>query len=106
VQLYGEPPAPPPGLPNPGAASTERLWAEIVAWLTKIAADSSRLVAVQDFSVRGARARGAARNAAASLLALERDVHRATLNTLQIAALLPYHLYHAAHAAPRARGRR
>lgn len=105
VQLYGEQPAPPPGLPNPGAASEERLWAEIVAWLTKIAADSSLLVEVQDFEV-GARGRRRSRTATAALVALERDVHRATLNTLQIAALLPYHVFHAAHAEPRSRGQR
>ena len=43
IQLYGPQPGPPPGLPHPGAASEQRLWAEIVAWLQKIAADSSAI---------------------------------------------------------------
>jgi hypothetical protein len=107
VQLYGQQPAPPAGLPNPGAASEERLWAEIVAWFEKIAADSDELVAVQDIPA-SSRLRGrASRRTLASLARTEQGVHRVTLNTLQLAALLPYHLYHAANARPdTAAGRR
>ncbi|HSP99452.1 MAG TPA: hypothetical protein VL049_19695 [Candidatus Dormibacteraeota bacterium] len=106
IQLYGEQPAPPPGLPNPGAASSQRLWAEIAAVLAHIATDSDRVVAVQDLEVTYPPERGSSRAGRASLVAMERDVHRAALNTLHVAALLPYHLFHAAHAGPRPRGRR
>jgi hypothetical protein len=104
IQLYGEPPAPLPGLPNPGAASRQRLWAEIAALLDRIAKDGHRVVAVQDLRVTAAK-RGSGRGTA-PLLALEHHVQRAALNTLAVAARLPYHLFHAAHAASRSRGRR
>lgn len=104
VQLYGEDPAPPPPLPNPGAASSRRLWAEIAALLERIATDSHRVAAVQDLPVTYAPRRDAARGA--PLVALEQEVQRAALNTLQVASRLPYHLFHAAHATAGARGRR
>ena len=106
IQLYGEQPAALPGLPNPGAASSQRLWAEIAALLERIATDSHRVAAVQDLRVTIPGARRSARTVVAPLVAFERDVHRGALNTLQVAAHLPYHLFHAANAAPRARGRR
>lgn len=105
IQLYGEDPAPPPPLPNPGAASSQRLWAEIAALLERIATDSHRVAAVQDLPVTYAPRRGA-RSRLAPLVAFEQEVQRAALNTLEVAARLPYHLFHAAHATARARGRR
>jgi hypothetical protein len=104
VQLYGEQPAPPPGLPFPGPASRQRLWAEIAALLAKMAADSRHVAAVQQLQVTYATKRNASR--IAPVVAFERDVHRAALNTLLVAAHLPYHLFHAARAGSRARGRR
>jgi hypothetical protein len=100
VQLYGEQPAPPPGLPNPGAASSQRLWAEIAAAMAQIAGDGEREVKVQGLRVRYAPRRGV-RGALSPLQALERDVHRAALNTLEVAGRLPYHLFHAARSTPR-----
>jgi hypothetical protein len=107
VQLYGRQPAPTPGLPNPGAASEQRLWAEIVAWFEKIAADTERFAAVQDFATTGAaKKRAAAQRSGSALVRMEQGVHRTTLDTLQIAGLLPYHLYHAARAGQRSGARR
>ncbi len=90
LQLYGRQPGPPAGLPNPGAASEERLWAEIVAWFEKIAADSDRLIEVQHMGPGNAQQGNAPPH---PLARIEQAVHRATLNTLLIAGRLPYHLY-------------
>jgi hypothetical protein len=97
VQLYGRQPNPPPGLSNPGAASEERLWAEIVAWAEKIAADSTLLTEVQHFETAGSTQEG---DASPPLAAVEQAVQRTMLNSLRLAALLPHHLYHAAHPSP------
>ncbi len=97
VQLYGGEPAPPAGLPIPGPASEALLWSEIVAWAEKMLADSARLIQVQqlasDFEPEPVAPSG-------PVVVLEQEVQRATLNTLRLAALLPYHLFHAAHATP------
>ena len=108
VQLYGQQPAPAPGLPNPGAASEERLWAEIAAWFEKIAADTDLYDAVQHIAANPtSKRKKASLTAPPALIRMEQAVHRATLDIIQIAGLLPYHLYHAAHAAPpRARSKR
>lgn len=105
VQLYGRKPAPPPDLPSPGAASEERLWAEIVAWLEKIAADTDLYDAVQHIAVEGAAKKKGAGSTHTPLIRMEREIHRVTLDMMQIAGLLPYHLYHAAHAAPPVRSK-
>jgi hypothetical protein len=96
VQLYGPQPAAPPGLPNPGASSEQRLWAEIVAWLKKIAADSTLLTEVHHFETEG-EAEG---NGMLPLARMEQRAQETTLNLLQIAGLLPYHLFHAARVVP------
>jgi hypothetical protein len=95
VQLYGPQPAPPPGLTNPGAASEERLWAEIVAWLRKIAADSSRLTEVQNIETESAPDE----NGTPPLARMEQAAQQTTLNLTLIAGRLPYHLFHAARPA-------
>jgi hypothetical protein len=95
IQLYGPHPAPPPALTNPGAASEERLWAEIVAWLEKIAADSILFTEVQHLQD------GECVEAAGAPLArMEQEAQAAALNLMLIAGRLPYHLFHAAHSAP------
>lgn len=96
IQLYGPQPGPPPGLPHPGAASEQRLWAEIVAWLQKIAADSSQLTEVQHFETGSAPEE----NSASPLARFEQGAQRTTLNLMLIAGRLPYHLFHAARSAP------
>jgi hypothetical protein len=101
VQLYGRRPAPAPGLPNPGASSEPQLWAEIVAWLEKIAADTDRLTMVQEIPVDGFE--GTSGTEPDALVRLEQSVHRTTLNTLQVVGLLPQHLRGAAHAGQAAR---
>jgi hypothetical protein len=103
VQLYGLQPAPPPPPMNPGAASEERLWAEIVAWLEKVAADTDLYDAVQRIAGKPGPKRKPPGNGTHPLVRLEEGIHRLTLDILQIAGLLPYHLYHAAHAGPRGR---
>ena len=95
VQLYGSQPAPPPGLPSPGASSEQRLWAEIVAWIQKIAADSTLLTEVQHFEI-GVEPQGNGE----PLVRMEQGAQETTLNLLQITGLLPYHLFHAACAVP------
>jgi hypothetical protein len=97
VQLYGLQPAPPARFASPGAASEQRLWAEIVAWLDKMAADTDLLATVQHFDAKPAAKKKGARSAPPSVTRMEQAVHRATLNTLQMAELLPYHLFHTAH---------
>lgn len=121
VQLYGQQPARPPALASPGPSSEERLWAEVVAWFAKIAADTDRVVNVQHLQAgrRGLEAedmsqkKGSRRQRHGSgvldvdpLPRLEQGVHRATLNTLIFAGLLPHHLYNAAHVGQRHRVRR
>jgi len=96
IQLYGPQPGPPPGLPHPGAASEQRLWAEIVAWLQKIAADSSQLTQVQHIEIDGA----SVENGTSPLARFEQGAQRTTLNLMLIAGLLPYHLFHAARSVP------
>ena len=86
----GGKPAPPPDLPNPGAASEERLWAEIVAWLEKIAADTDLYDVVQHIQ---SKVRGEEEGRRGPLIRMEQEVHRVTLDMMQIAGLLPYHLY-------------
>jgi len=99
LQLYGLQPAPPPALSNPGAASEERLWAEIVAWLEKIAADSVLLTEVQHIDTDGA-----GDGNGAPLARMEQETQRTTLNLMLIAGRLPYHLFHAARSAPQGDG--
>lgn len=96
IQLYGPQPGPPPGLPHPGAASEQRLWAEIVAWLQKIAADSGQLTEVQHFETGSA----AEENSTSPLARFEQGAQRTTLNLMIIAGRLPYHLFDAARSAP------
>jgi hypothetical protein len=95
IELYGEQPVPPAGLPHAGAASEERLWAEIVAWLTKIAADSDRVIEVQHIEDGAAPEE----NAPSPLARMEQGAQRIALNMLRTTGLLPYHLYHAGHPA-------
>ena len=97
VQLYGLQPAPPARFASPGAASERRLWADIVAWLDKMAADTDLLATVQHFDAKPAAKKKGAKSAPPSVSRIEQAVHRATLNTLQMAEFLPYHLYHTAH---------
>lgn len=97
VQFYGQQPARSPALASPGASSEERLWAEVVAWLTKIAADTSRVVHVQHLETARLLAEEHADDVDA-LRRFEQGVHKATLNTLIFAGLLPHHLWGAAHA--------
>ena len=85
IQLYGPQPGPPPGLPHPGAASEQRLWAEIVGWLQKIAADSSQLTEVQHIEIDGA----SVENGTSPLARFEQGAQRTTLNLMLIAGLLP-----------------
>ena len=56
VQLYGQQPAPPAGLPNPGAASEGRLWAEIAGPLPYHLYDAAH--APQPAAAQRQRARG------------------------------------------------
>jgi hypothetical protein len=90
VQLYRRQPAPDPAPANPGTATDQVLWAEMVAWYEKMAADTNSFRTAQQFQNPSGQA-----GAGNDLARLEQGVRRATLNTLQIAALLPYHLYHA-----------
>jgi hypothetical protein len=91
VQLYRRQPAPDPAPADPDTATPQELWAEIVAWFEKMEADTDCLKTVQQFqNASGQPGQGT------DLQRLEQGVRRATLNTLQIAGLLPYHLYHAA----------
>ncbi len=122
VQLYGQQPARGPALASPGASSEERLWAEVAAWFMKIAADTDRVVNVQHLQSAGRdlaarnmskkkrsrrhRPRSGVLDDSDPLRRLEQGVQRATLNTLTFAGLLPHHLYHAARARQRRRGRR
>ena len=90
VQLYRRQPAPDPAPPNPGPATDQELWAEMVAWYEKMAADTDSFKTAQHFqNPSGQPGQGN------DLARLEQGVRRATLNTLQIAGLLPYHLLHA-----------
>jgi hypothetical protein len=90
VQLYRRQPAPDPASPNPGPATDQELWAEMVSWFEKMAADTDSFKTAQEFQdPSGPTGQGT------DLDRLEQGVRRATLNTLQIAGLLPYHLYHA-----------
>jgi hypothetical protein len=99
VNLYGEMPAPPPPSSLPGAASELRLWAEVAAWLEKLASDSTLFSVSQQLThaeksrpkkVRPAPMLG-------SLARLEHALHRTTADSLLVANVLPYHLYRAAH---------
>ena len=49
VQLYRRQPAPDPAPPNPGPATDQELWAEMVAWFEKMEADTDSFKAVQQF---------------------------------------------------------
>jgi len=90
VQLYRRQPAPDPAPHSPGPETPEQLWAEMVAWYEKMAADTDSFKTAQHFqNPSGQPGQGN------DLARLEQGVRRATLNTLQIAALLPYHLLHA-----------
>ena len=90
VQLYRRQPAQDPAPANPGTATDEQLWAEIVTWFEKMAADTVSFQTAQHFpNPSGPKGPGS------DLARLEQGVRRATLNTLQIAGLLPYHLLHA-----------
>jgi hypothetical protein len=113
VELYGRQPVPAPALCSPGPSSEQQLWAEIVAWLAKIAADTDRVVGVQHLppavSRKGSRRRprrSGIRSDLATLERLEQGARRANLNTLAIVGRLPHHLYHAALADRRAGTRR
>lgn len=90
VQLYRCSPASDPTPPTPGPEKPEQLWAEMVAWFEKMEVDTDSFKGVQQFpNASGQTGQGS------DLDRLEQGVRRATLNTLQIAGLLPYHLYHA-----------
>jgi hypothetical protein len=99
LYLYGEKPAPPSFSPQPGAASDLKLWAEIAAWLEKIAADSTLFSVSQDLSDTNKSRPKKVRPAAvlSSLVRLEQALHRTTADSLLVANVLPYHLYRAAH---------
>jgi hypothetical protein len=97
--LYGERPTPLPEPAGPGPSSETRLWSEIVAWLTKIAADTDLYNIVQNIVPKQASKTKAADASSPPLIRMELGVHRVTLDLLQIAGLLPYHLFHAAHPA-------
>ena len=97
VQLYGLQPAPPARLAGPGASSAQRLWAEIAAWLDKMAEDTDLLTSVQHIDTKSTAKKKGAKATPQSVSRIEQAVHRATLNTMRMAALLPYHLYHSAH---------
>jgi len=107
LNLYGEKPLPPPPAPQPGPASELRLWAEIAAWLEKIAADSTLFSASQELSKASKSSSKKIPPAPVldSLVRLEQAFHRTTSSALLVANALPYHLYRAAHknyaAAPR-----
>jgi hypothetical protein len=98
VQLYGLQPAPPASLASPGASSEQRLWAEIAAWLDKMAEDTDLLTSVQHIDTKATAKKKGAKATPQSVSRIEQAVHRATLNTMRMAELLPYHLYHSAHA--------
>lgn len=90
VQLYRRQPAPDPVPANVGSATAQQLWAEIVTWYEKMEADTDFFKTVQQFpNTSGQAGQGS------DLERLEQGVRRATLNTMQIATLLPHHLYHA-----------
>ena len=99
LRLYGLIPTASPELISPGAASESRLWAEIVAWLEKIAADTDLYDMVQHINPQKPPKPAAAKPGMPPLIEMELGTHRVTLDLLTIASLLPYHLYHASRAS-------
>jgi hypothetical protein len=87
-----------PHLQHAGPASADRLWAEIAAWLKKIAADVESFLTVQGLTPGHVPAPPAPTPSLIdSMVALEQTFHQATLDAARIIAALPYHLYHTAH---------
>jgi hypothetical protein len=97
--VYGDRASGLPRVSLPGPASAQRLWAEIAAWLKKIAADATSFTIAQKLSSTHKSRMEATRSGPLleSLVLLERSFHRATLDALRIAGALPYHLYRTAH---------
>jgi len=93
LQLFGQTPGPPFQHVSPGPASETRLWCEIVSWLEKIAADSESHYITQHAKKRNPKVN----TAKDPLIRMELGIHRLTLDLLEIASRLPYHLHHAAH---------
>jgi hypothetical protein len=96
--VYGEFASSAPRVSLPGPASEQRLWAEVAAWLKKIAADASLFTIAQKLSSARKSPLQVTRAAPIleSLVLLEQSFHRATLDALLIAGALPYHLYRTA----------
>jgi hypothetical protein len=103
LRLYGQRPTQLAETISPGPGSETRLWCEIVAWLEKIATDTDLYNMVQNINPKRPPKPKPADTDMPSLIRMELGVHRVTLDLLQIASLLPYHLYHAAHSAGRPR---
>lgn len=97
LRLYGQIPEPPAEHVSPGSASEKQLWCEIVAVLEKIAADSDLHYIVQDIE-KGSTKPKAEMAKLKPLIRMELGIHRLTLDLLQLASRLPYHLHRAAHA--------
>jgi hypothetical protein len=98
LRTYGESASGQPLASLPGPASERRLWAEIAAWFEKLAKDASSFTSLQRLpSARDVDSASRAKPPLLeSLAALEQSLHRATLDALLIAGLLPYHLYRTA----------
>jgi hypothetical protein len=101
LRTYGESASGQPLASLPGPASERRLWAEIAAWFEKLAKDASSFTSLQRLpSARDVDSTSKGKPALLeSLAGLEQSVHRATLDALLIAGLLPYHLYRTARGA-------
>lgn len=98
VREYGGEPTPFPPLPHPGPASEARLWAEVAAWLKKIAADTDSFLNAQGLSPNPLPSPPTQPPPLLdSLVSLELDFHQATLDAMQIVGVVPYHLYRAGH---------
>jgi hypothetical protein len=110
LAAYGETGAPLPTATLPGPESEQLLWAEVSAWLEKIAADASSFSSAQRLQSGSRKSRAkSARQASIveSSILIEQAFHRATLDALLIAGKLPYHLFQTAHRnALRAKRRR
>jgi hypothetical protein len=97
LKLYGEIPGPLPPAPHPGGSSENRLAAEIVSWLTKISAEIVPFSTSQ--TVPGLKGvpqakKGPPDTLESSLLKLEQQFHRISMDYATIASNLPYHFYH------------
>ena len=93
LQLFGQSAGAPHEHVSPGAASETRLWCEIVSWLEKIAVDSENHYITQ----RTPKRKSKAVTEKHPLIRMELGIHRVTLDLLEMASRLPYHLHHAAH---------